>query len=283
MKEQDWVQPVDSVSIETINRELDEHLKGEKRRKTSRFTLAALGSIPWVGGFLSASAALDAEKDQGRVNDLYKKWLKEHEEKIYLLLKTLGKMQDRFDSLGEDVQDRIESSEYLTLVRKGFRSWDQADTEEKRELIRKLLTNAGASKLCPDDLIRLFIDWIDTYHEAHFRVIREIYKNPGSTRGHIWDNISTVRPREDSADADLYKLLIRDLSTGSVIRQFRATDYSGRYLKKTTRGKSRTASPVMKSAFDDIEPYELTELGRQFVHYTMNEVVPKIGDGGDNA
>jgi hypothetical protein len=33
----------------------------------------------------------------------------------------------------------------------------------------------------------------------------------------------------------------------------------------------------MKSAFDDVEQYELTELGRHFVHYTMNEVVPRIG------
>jgi len=33
----------------------------------------------------------------------------------------------------------------------------------------------------------------------------------------------------------------------------------------------------MKSAFDDSEQYELTELGQQFVHYTMNEIVPRIG------
>ena len=32
----------------------------------------------------------------------------------------------------------------------------------------------------------------------------------------------------------------------------------------------------MESAFDDKKPYVLTGLGRQFVHYTMNEVVPKI-------
>ena len=30
----------------------------------------------------------------------------------------------------------------------------------------------------------------------------------------------------------------------------------------------------MKSAFDDEKQYELTELGRWFVHYTMNELVP---------
>jgi hypothetical protein len=33
----------------------------------------------------------------------------------------------------------------------------------------------------------------------------------------------------------------------------------------------------MKSAFDNDEPYELTELGKYFVHYTMDEVVPRIG------
>jgi hypothetical protein len=35
----------------------------------------------------------------------------------------------------------------------------------------------------------------------------------------------------------------------------------------------------MASAFDDDKEYELTELGKQFVHYTMNEIVPKIGGG----
>ena len=32
----------------------------------------------------------------------------------------------------------------------------------------------------------------------------------------------------------------------------------------------------MASAFDDEEEYELTELGKQLVHYTMNEIVPRI-------
>lgn len=32
----------------------------------------------------------------------------------------------------------------------------------------------------------------------------------------------------------------------------------------------------MASAFDDEKQYELTELGKQFVHYTMNEIVPRI-------
>ena len=32
----------------------------------------------------------------------------------------------------------------------------------------------------------------------------------------------------------------------------------------------------MKSAFDDEKGYELTALGRQFVHYAMNEITPKL-------
>lgn len=36
----------------------------------------------------------------------------------------------------------------------------------------------------------------------------------------------------------------------------------------------------MESSFEDTKPYVLTALGQQFVHYTMNEVVPRIGGSG---
>lgn len=32
----------------------------------------------------------------------------------------------------------------------------------------------------------------------------------------------------------------------------------------------------MKSAFDDNGSYELTELGKKFVHYTTNELVSRV-------
>ena len=35
----------------------------------------------------------------------------------------------------------------------------------------------------------------------------------------------------------------------------------------------------MKSRLDDTDEYELTELGSQFVHYVMTDVVPRIGGG----
>jgi hypothetical protein len=32
----------------------------------------------------------------------------------------------------------------------------------------------------------------------------------------------------------------------------------------------------MESAFEDTKQYVLTELGKQFVHYTMNELVTRL-------
>jgi hypothetical protein len=267
---------IDPEIDEKEKTDLEAYLGGGKRRKYSRFVLAALGSIPWVGGLLAASSALDAEKEQGRINSLHALWLEEHNLKVSELGQVLNIIIDRLESIGEEVQTRIESPAYLALVREGFRDWDQAETQEKQDLIRKLLTNAGATTLCPDDLIRLFLSWIRTYHEAHFMVIREIYRSKGIGRGDIWDKIHGTRPREDSAEADLFKLLISDLSIGRVIRQHRETDYNGNFLKKPSGSSKKESSGTMKSAFDNSDSYELTELGSRFVHYTMEEVVTRV-------
>src|SRR5207248_5270575 len=136
--------------------------------------------------------------------------------------------------------------------------------------------NAGAIKLVPDDLIRLFAHWIEQYHETHFIVIKEIYRHPEITRGQIWDSIHGPRPREDSAEADLFRYLIRDLSTGGVIRQPRETNQAGQFLRKRRPKGKFPVSITVESAFEDTKPYVLTGLGEQFVHYTMNEVVSRI-------
>lgn len=256
---------------------IEERIGRRYGRKYVRFVVAALGGIPWVGSLLSAAASLEGEAEQGDVNELQRLWIEEHQAKLEQLAMTLAGMMERFEGLGSDIDSRVQSDEYLALIRSGFRTWDQADTDEKREFVRKLLTNAGAYRLCSDDLVRLFLAWIDQYHEAHFAVIREIYQRPRSSRAEIWASIHGAHVREDSAEADLFKLLIRDLSMGSVLRQERATDAGGNFLRtqapKTPRGH---ASPYMKSAFDNTERYVLTELGGQFVHYVMDELVPRV-------
>jgi len=261
---------------------LVERLSAGRGEKYKKFVVAALSSLPWVGGVIGALAGLKSEHERKEMNELHRLWLEEHEAKAQGLGETLGDIFSRLENFGDEVKDRIESPEYLALVKKAFRAWDQADTNEKRHMLKKLITNAGAIKLCPDDLIRLFIAWIELYHEAHFMVIKQIYKHPGSTRAEIWYRIHGQRVREDSAEADLYRYLIRDLSTGGVIRQERETDYEGRFLKKETRGQSRgPASRTIESAFEDSKPYVLTGLGTQFVHYVMEDVVPQIGGAAE--
>lgn len=257
-------------------------IEGSRRRRYSRFILAALGTIPWVGGVMGATAAADAESEQQQVNQLLRDWLTEHHEKIRKLGATVNWILTRLEQFGEEADKRLEEDDYFDVVRKGFRAWDHADTEEKRQMVARLIAHAGGTKLCSDDVVRLFIDWLNLYHEAHFQVVRVIHRRPGATRFDIWTDIHGKVVRENSAEADLFKLLMRDLSTGSVIRQRRETTWDGRFVKKTAgRGKDTstrvgTGSSLMKSAFDREEPYELTELGRQFVHYTMEEPVPRI-------
>jgi predicted transcriptional regulator len=113
------------------------------------------------------------------------------------------------------------------------------------------------------------------YHELHFAVIRLIYKTPGLTRYEIWLELRDENlPREDSPEADLFKFIIRELSTGGVIRQARNTTEDGRFLKN--RSLKHSPRNTMESAFEGTKQYMLTELGKQFVHYTMTDVIKRI-------
>lgn len=260
----------EQAALETVTR-------GEWKKYT-RVAMAALGGIPWVGSVLSAAATLSAENEQGRTNQIMFLWVQEHEQKFKELGVTLNGIFERFSSFGDEVNARLESTEYLTLVRKTFRLWDQAETHEKKEMFKKLITNSGVITLAQDDLVRLFLEWIEKYHEFHFAVIREIYTTRSITRGGIWERIRGEEPREDSAEADLFKLLIRDLSTGGVIRQEKETNSLGQFVRKT-RSKGTSRSSVYESAFEDTKPYVLTELGAQFLHYVMEDIAPQIGSG----
>jgi hypothetical protein len=249
-----------------------------KWKKYYRVIANAMSSIPWVGTILSAKKEFSGDPEQNEINDIYQEWITVHKVKIEALMHSLDEVSERLESIPEHLEERINSDEYLSLVRRAFRSWDNAETKEKQEYIINLISNAASTNICPDDLIRLFNDWLDQYHEIHFKVVRAIYQNNGITRLGIWRSVSEVIPREDSAEADLFKLLIRDLSTGGVIRQFRETDYYGNFKKKPTgkSGSSGGSSSTMESAFENTKPYQLTELGSQFVHYTMNKLVKRI-------
>jgi hypothetical protein len=243
------------------------------------------GLIPFAGGLLSAISGAWSEGEQERVNRFIKHWMQMVADEMREKEQTIVEIMARLDLNDEKTAERVESREYQSLLKKTFREWAGAESEDKRVLIRNILANAAASSMTSDDVIRMFVDWVCTFSVLHFKVIRAIYNDAGVTRRAIWYKIGKAQVREDSADADLFKLLIRDLSTGGIIRQHRETDYAGRFLKKTPARPSTAvaASNVAKSAFDDGDAYELTELGEQFVHYAMTDLPSKIAFGGETA
>jgi hypothetical protein len=235
------------------------------------------GAIPFLGGILSAAAGYWSERDQDRINDFIAAWIKMLQDEIKEKQEVLGEVIARLDMHDDELGKRVKSDEYQALLRKAFRNWAGAESAKKREYIRNILSNAAAVRLVTDDVIVLFLDWLQRYSEFHFAVIADIYNNPGTTRAETWERLGKPEVREDSAEADLFKLLVRDLSTGGVIRQHRETDYHGNFVPKTPQRRPRGSGPrPVKSAFDDSEQYELTALGSQFVHYAMTEVSTKI-------
>lgn len=267
----------DAQAIDTIRAEIEKAGSSRRDRIFEKILLAALSSIPWVGGVLSAAEAYRTEEGTNRLNYIQSEWLKEHQKKLALLGETLQDILASLGEIGEEIDDRIESEEFLALIRKAIRIWDESDTEEKRRFLGNVIKNAAGARMCPDDVIRLFLDWIKIYNEVHFAVMREIFENPASTRYDIWTGLYGDIPREDSSAADLYKFLIRELSTGGVIRQERDINAAGQFVRRRPRNARHGSAPTtMESAFEDTKPYVLTALGREFVHYTMNELVRRI-------
>lgn len=253
-------------------------LSPDPRKRNLRAAMNLAGALPVIGSILSAGAGYWSEKEQEHATNVFRQWLQMLEDELREKERTIAEVVARLDMHDEEVIDRIESPEYQALLKKAFRNWASVDTEYKRQRVRNILANAASARTASDEVVSLFLDWIQAYSDFHFEVIGEVYRNPGITKGGMWDNLGKPEVREDSAEADLFKLLIRDLSTGSVIRQHRPTNYAGQFVLKQPAKRSRAgmAARTAKSAFDETDPYELTGLGEQFVHYAMNEITAKI-------
>lgn len=183
------------------------------------------GAVPFAGGVLSAIAGIWGEQEQKKAYDFLKNWLKMIEDEVREKQRVITEIISRVDLQDEEISKRVRSDEYQSLLKKTFRNWAGAESRKKQDYIRNVLSNAAAGKFVSDDVVYLFIEWLQKYSEFHFSVIGAIYNHSGSTRADIWQRLGREAVREDSADADLFKLLIRDLSTGGVIRQHRETDY----------------------------------------------------------
>src|SRR5262245_16598538 len=129
--------------VATIIDALSKAKTSDRRRLAEKFILAALGSIPWVGGFMSAAADYKFDGPDRRADDRRTQWLEQHAKKIDQLRQAIDDILKRFEAIGPQVDERIQTDEYLALVRRAFRAWDKADTEQKRQYVGNVVANAA--------------------------------------------------------------------------------------------------------------------------------------------
>ena len=63
----------------------------------------------------------------------------------------------------EEISARVRSDEYQSLLKKAFRDWAGAESDNKQKFVRNILSNAAASNMTSDDVVRLFLDWLHDY------------------------------------------------------------------------------------------------------------------------
>jgi hypothetical protein len=228
-----------------------------------------------IGGGIGAATGIISDKKQAETNKLLAACAKEMRESLEELRGTVMQVIVSIKASEDQFVSRVEDPRYQELIRKAFTGWSRGQSDEKREMIRRLLAHAAEVPDPDYDLFKLFFDWLQRYNELHFRVIRAMKEANRPTRLQIWELMGGSRIRDDSAEADVFKCLILDLTFGHVIRQAKEKAAGGQLLKKA-RKPTRNASPYMKSAIDDKDEYELTAVGQLFIHYTMEELIQKL-------
>ena len=157
---------------------------GSVGKRVVRAGLQAVGgAIPLVGGLLSAAISAWSEHEQDHVNKVFKQWLQMLEDELREKAKTIVEVMARVDSNDEKTRKRIELDEYQTILKKAFRNWSNIDLRSKTAKNQKSLGQCRCRRvLASDDVVKLFLDWIDLYSDFHFEVIGEIYRNRHITR-----------------------------------------------------------------------------------------------------
>src|ERR1700722_18053821 len=150
--------------------------KPGKAAKISRGALQVIGgALPLGGGILSAIAGAWSEAEQDRFNRFLEHWLQMLKDELKEKEKTVFEIMARLDLQDEEIAKRVESKEFQSLMKKAFREWAGAESETKREYVRNILANAASSRISNDDVVRLYIDWLQRYSELHFEVIGAVY------------------------------------------------------------------------------------------------------------
>src|SRR5574341_127543 len=125
-------------NLDDLEEDLDEALAKGKGPMIARAALASLGGVPFAGGLFGAAAGAWSEAEQARFYRIFAQWLRLQREEMLEMAKTLAEVLMRLDPHDGKVRERLESPGYHSLVKKCFRDWSAAESEEKRVLLRNL-------------------------------------------------------------------------------------------------------------------------------------------------
>ena len=100
------------------------------------------GAVPFAGGLFSAAAGAWSENEQEKVNKFFRHWIKMLEDEIREKERTILEIMSRLDIHDEEIAKRLESREYQSLLKKTFREWSGAESEEKRGYIKNIFGKA---------------------------------------------------------------------------------------------------------------------------------------------
>ena len=139
------------MSDETDNTQNNKLPDDGKTAKISRGTLQVVGGVvPFAGGILSAIAGAWSENEQEKVNRFFEHWVQMLQDELKEKEETIIEIMARLNLQDKAISERVESKEYQSLVKKTFREWSGAESEEKRVYIRNILANAADSQVSSD-------------------------------------------------------------------------------------------------------------------------------------
>ena len=122
--------------------------EGGKAAKISRGALQVIGgAVPFAGGVLSAIAGAWSEGEQEKVNRFFEHWVRMLQDELKEKQDTIIEIMARLDLQDEAISQRVESKEYQSLLKKTFREWSGAESEDKR--IEKSSKNGRTGPDCP--------------------------------------------------------------------------------------------------------------------------------------
>jgi hypothetical protein len=226
-----------------------------------------------ITGGIGAAAAFWSEAGQQKDNELFAGCIQEMQGTMNELQSTVARIIVSINTSEDQFADRVEDPRYQSLIRKAFAGWSRGESEEKREMIRRLLSHAAEMPDPDYNLFNLFFDWLRRYNELHFRLIRSLKEQGTATKLQIWEGMGGTRVRDDSAEADVFGCLFMDLNFGHVVRKVGGRDSAGRRVRAAPVKRN---SPYLKSVLDNNDLQQHTAVGELFIHYAMDELIDKL-------